>query len=133
MKTASLLLLRVATGLLMVVWGVDKLINPAHGAAVAERFYLGVLATESMMPVLGSLQIVLGLLVVAGLLRRFAYPALALITGATLLGVWRSILDPLGIVLARTNLLFYPSIIVFAGVLVLMAFRQDDAWALDRR
>jgi putative oxidoreductase len=133
MKTASLLLLRVATGLLMVTWGVDKLINPAHGAAVAERFYLGVLASESVMPVLGSLQIVLGLLVVAGLLRRFAYPALALITGATLLGVWRSILDPLGIVLERTNLLFYPSIIVFAGVLVLMAFRQDDVWALDRR
>ena len=133
MKTASLLLLRVATGLLMVVWGVDKLINPAHGAAVAERFYLGILAIESVMPVLGSLQIVLGLLVVAGLARRFAYPALAMITGATLLGVWRSILDPLGIVFERTNLLFYPSVIVFAGVLVLMAFRQDDVWALDRR
>ena len=61
------------------------------------------------------------------------YAALLAITGATLLAVWKSVVDPLGLVFAGAQLLFHPSLIVFAAALVLWAFRDDDATALDAR
>ena len=132
-KVYALLFLRVSLGLLMVVWGADKLANPAHGLAVAERFYLGVGASAALMPALGVAQIALGALVIAGALRRVAYPVLLAVTGITLLGVWRSVLDPWGWALEGTNALFFPSLIVFAGALVLQAFRAEDRLVLARR
>lgn len=58
---------------------------------------------------------------------------LAAITGLTLIGVWRSIVDPWGWYLDGTNALFFPSLIVFAATLVLLAFRDEDRLALDGR
>ena len=132
-RAIALLALRASIGLLMVVWGADKLANPAHGIGVAEHFYFGLPLAAAVMPVLGGAQIALGLLVIAGVLRRAAYPALAAVTGVTLLGVWRSVVDPWGWFLQGTNALFFPSLIIFAGVLVLLAFRDDDRWVLGRR
>jgi uncharacterized membrane protein YphA (DoxX/SURF4 family) len=132
-QALSLLALRASLGLLMVVWGADKLANPAHGVRVAESFYFGLFGAAALMPVLGALQIALGVAVVVGLLRRFTYPALLVVTGLTLVGVWRSVLDPWGWVLEGTNALFFPSVIVFAGALVVYAFRDADVLALDGR
>ncbi len=117
----------------MVVWGLDKIVNPAHGTGVAERFYFGLFASESIMPALGVAQVGLGLALALGWIRRFTLPVLAAITGTTLIGVWRSVIDPLGLFLERTNLLFFPSLIIFAGVLVLFAFRDDDTLRVGRR
>jgi len=69
----------------------------------------------------------------AGAFRRFTYPALLIITGSTLLGVWRSIIDPWGWYLEGSNVLFFPSLIIFAAALVLYGFRVEDALAVDRR
>ena len=131
-KAAALLALRVALGWLMLVWGADKFANPAHGVAVADRFYFGLLGAPSLMPLLGGLLIALGALVIGGVLRRAAYPALLLVAGITLVGVWRSVLDPWGWYLERTNALFFPSLIVFAGALALHAFRDEDRLVLGR-
>lgn len=133
LQSLTLLALRASLGLLMVVWGADKLANPAHGLRVSERFYFGLFGAAALMPVLGGLQIALGVAIVAGLLRRFTYPALLAITGLTLVGVWRSVLDPWGWVLEGTNALFFPSLIVFAGALVVHAFREADVLAVDAR
>lgn len=132
-KIYALLFLRLSLGLLMLVWGVDKLANPSHGMAVADGFYFGLFGTRALMPVLGIAQIILGLLVILGLARRYVYIALAAVTGVTLIGVWRSVLDPWGWYLGRTNALFFPSLIIFAGVLVLLAFRDEDQLVLGRR
>lgn len=131
-QAISLLTLRVSLGALMLVWGLDKFANPDHGVAVAGRFYFGLLDSAAMMPVLGALQIALGLLVVVGLARRYAYPVLAAVTGMTLIGVWRSIVDPWGWIFEGTNALFFPSLIIFAGVLVLIAFRDADTLQVER-
>ncbi|HXG55021.1 MAG TPA: DoxX family membrane protein [Vicinamibacterales bacterium] len=131
-KVYALLFLRLSLGLLMLVWGVDKLANPTHGMAVAEGFYFGLLGARALMPVLGIAQLGLGLLVILGLARRYVYIALAAVTGVTLIGVWRSVLNPWGWYLGRTNALFFPSLIIFAGVLVLLAFRDEDQLVLWR-
>jgi uncharacterized membrane protein YphA (DoxX/SURF4 family) len=132
MKPRSLLVLRVSLGLLMVFWGLDKLVNVEHGMAVSRGFYLGLFSVPVLLQGFGVLQVLIGLLIVAGLARRFVYPALLAITAATALGVWKSIIDPWGWYLEGSNVLFYPSLIIFAASLVLWAFRDEDTLALDR-
>ncbi|MDZ7630803.1 MAG: DoxX family membrane protein [Gemmatimonadaceae bacterium] len=126
MKRFALLLLRISLGGLMLYWGIDKLVNVKHGVTVAEKFYGGLSVATTPMQVFGVLQIALGVLIVLGLLRRVAYPALLLVTGTTLLAVWKSIVDPFKLLLDGGNLIFYPSLIIFAGALVLLAFQDED-------
>lgn len=114
------LLLRVSIGYLLIIWGADKLVNPAHGLAVSNRFYFGLFSAPWLMTAFGIAQTILGALVVAGRWRRFTYPAVAIVTGTTLIGVWRSIVDPWGWYLTGSNVLFYPSLIIFAGALLLL-------------
>jgi putative oxidoreductase len=133
MQRNSLLLLRVSLGGLMVYWGVDKLLNVSHGVGVAEKFYGGVSVATTVMQAFGVAQLLLGVVIVLGLLRRVAYPLLLLVTGTTLLAVWKSIVDPFKLMMPGGNLIFYPSLIIFAGALVLLAFREQDALALDAR
>ncbi|MDP9349448.1 MAG: DoxX family protein [Gemmatimonadota bacterium] len=133
MKEKSLLFLRVSLGLLLVIWGLDKLVNVKHGLEVSEAFYFGAFSLPALLQAFGVVQIVAGLLVVLGLARRFVYPFLLAVAGVTALGVWKSIVDPWGWMLEGTTVLFYPSLIILAGSLVLWAFREEDTLSLDRR
>jgi putative oxidoreductase len=47
--------------------------------------------------------------------------------------VFKSVVDPWGWVLTGTNALFYPSLIIFAASLLLIAFREEDTRVLDKR
>ena len=133
MKTRSLLLLRVSLGLLMLIWGVDKLVNVRHGLTVSEHFYFGAFNSATLLKVFGVAQMALGVLILLGVARRVAYPALLAITGVTLLGVWRSVVDPWEWWLEGANVLFYPSLIIFAASLVLWAFMDDDRLVVARQ
>jgi len=120
MSTFPRVFLRLSLGYLLVIWGVDKLVNPAHGLAVSSRFYFGLFSLPWLMTAFGVAQVTLGALVMAGLWKRYTYPAVVAITGMTVIGVWRSILDPWGWWLTGSNALFYPSLIIFAAALVLL-------------
>ena len=133
MKRWGLLLLRVSTGWLLVMWGLDKLVNVEHGQRVAESFYLGLGSQAVVLNVLGVLEVILGLLVVAGFLRKWAYPVAFVVLLITALAVWRSILDPWGWFLEGSQVLFYPSLIVFAGSMVLWGTMDEDEMTLDAR
>ncbi|GAA5525883.1 hypothetical protein Maes01_02456 [Microbulbifer aestuariivivens] len=133
MRAYTLLLLRVSLGLLLVIWGVDKLVDSNDALAISQRFYREAFSNPLGWHILGALQALLGAAVVVGLWRKFTYPLQALVNGASLLGVWESILDPWGWVLQEGNMLFFPSLIIFAACLVLWAFQADDRMCLDRR
>lgn len=133
MKRWGLLLLRVTTGWLLVMWGLDKLFNVEHGQAVAETFYLGIGSQAAVLNVLGVLQIVLGALVVLGLWRRRAYPVAFVVLLITALGVWKSIIDPWGWFLDGSQVLFYPSAIIAAGALLLWGTIDEDEMTLDAK
>jgi len=129
-RLVALSLLRVSLGLLMVWWGLDKLVNVEHGLVVSAHFYAGLFSSAALLQAFGVGQTALGVLVILGMFRRATYPALGVITASTLVGVWRSIVDPWGWFLQGANALFYPSVIIFAGVLVLMAFADEDRWVV---
>ncbi len=133
-KSASLLALRVGTGLLLVLWGGLRLMKPAAGPGLAEKYYSGFMGMQTIQIAFGAAEVLVGLLVVAGLFRRVAYPlqALVLVLGAAVL--WRYLLDPMGLYLLdreTSQILFFPSITLAAASLVLLAFRGDDCWSLD--
>ncbi len=133
MKHWSLLALRLTIGALLVWWGLDKLVQVDHGVQVAQHFYFGVGASRAFLLAFGVFETALGLLVMLGWGRRWAYPPLLLVTGVTLVGVWQSVVDPWGWIFEESNALFYPSAIIFAGSLVLFAFRDTDMLALDAK
>ncbi len=136
MKAYSLLFLRVSTGLLLVLWGVVRLAAPDQGAGVSEKYYAGVGAAGGIQLGWGTALVVIGLLCILGLFRRYSYPAQAvvLVTGAV--SIWKYLLDPFGVWLltpATSQILFFPSLALAAATLVLIAFRADDRIALDNR
>ncbi|MHA2937321.1 DoxX family membrane protein [Vibrio sp. RC27] len=133
MKNVSLLLLRVSLGWLMVIWGADKVFNIEHSLIVANKFYFGLFTSTSIVPVLGVLQILIGLCIVVGFARKWTFPVLAVLNAGSLMAVFKSVLDPWGWFLAGTNALFYPSIIIFAASLLLIALQEEDAWVLDKQ
>lgn len=133
MKIWTLLLLRVSLGWLLVIWGADKVFNVEHGMAVANKFYFGFLAAESAMRVAGALQMLVGLAVVAGFARRLVYPLQVLLNSASLLAVMQSVIDPWSWVFEGSNALFYPSLIIFAASLLLIAYRDEDKLVLDKK
>jgi len=133
MKTLTLAFLRVSVGLLVLYWGLDKIVDVQHAVAISDRFYLGAFSHPALLVAWGVVQTTVGALMVVGFLRRWVYPLVILINGVSLLAVWRSILDPWGWVLEGTNALFFPSLIIFAASLLLWAFRDEEGYVLDRR
>jgi putative oxidoreductase len=134
LKAGSLLTLRVGTGLLLILWGALRLIAPEAGPGLADKYYSGLLNMRTVQMLFGGAEVIVGLLVVAGLMRRIAYPAQALILIPGALMIWRYLLDPMGAWLMSredSQILFFPSITVAAATLVLIAFRADDRWSLD--
>ncbi|MEO0881544.1 MAG: hypothetical protein AAFY34_02315 [Pseudomonadota bacterium] len=136
MKAWSLLFLRVSTGLLLVLWGVIKLGAPDRAISVSDRYYAGLISGEGIQVALGGAEILLGVLVCAGFLRRIVYPLQALVLFLGVAFIWNHILDPLGLWLVDEDsrrTLFFPSLGMFAATLIMLAFKDDDALALDRR
>lgn len=132
-KSFAILSLRVSIALLVLLWGVDKIVDPDHAIRISENFYRGLLSLPALMPVLGVAQVAVALLAMAGLFRVWVDPVILLINVGSMLGVWRSIIDPWGWVLEGTNVLFYPSLIITAGCLVLIAFQDQETLVLDAR
>ena len=135
-KAASLLLLRVGTGLLLMLWGALRVMSPTAGPGLANKYYGGLLDPQGLQIGFGVAEIAIGLLVVFGLFRRIAYALQALILVPGALMLWRYLLDPMGVYLLdkeSSQILFFPSITIAAATLVLLAFRDEDRWSLDHK
>ena len=127
----SLLIMRIGTGALLVVWGLVRVVGGA-GTGLAEKYYGGVGAQDVVQLAYGYAEIVLGLLVVLGLLRKYALVGSAIILVGGAIPICRHFLDPFGKYLHEdANILFFPSITVAGAALALIALRELDALALD--
>jgi putative oxidoreductase len=136
MKAWSLLLMRVSTGLLCMIWGLIRVGDPAIGAQVNGKYYGGILSGAATQYIWGGFLLLVGLLTILGLLRRYVYPAQAAILCMGALAIWKYLIDPLGLWLLdreSAQVLFFPSLGIAAATLVLIAFREDDRIALDTR
>ncbi len=120
----------------MVVWGLIKIQAPQAAIGVSDKYYAGTLSGDWMQMPLGALQVAVGVLVLLGIFRRIVYPiqAVWLVLGAVV--IWQYILDPFGVFLFENaddaQVLFFPSFTVAIAAIVLLVYRDDDGWSLDR-
>ena len=133
MKALTLLLLRLTTGLLLVIWGMIKIAASDAAIGVSDKYYGGLLSAETLQLPLGAAQVLLGLLVILGLFRTIVYPLQAIVLFLGTAAIWKYIADPLGLYLLTEEtrqVLFFPSSTVFIASLVLLVFREYDTLAL---
>jgi uncharacterized membrane protein YphA (DoxX/SURF4 family) len=134
-KSISLLILRITLAGLIFWWGLVKGLNIGVGQAVSDKYYGSTFTMDALLIGFGWFQVVLAVVIILGPLRRFTLPIALVINGFVAAAVWQSIIDPFWLWMGgekpeTVNALFYPSIIVVAGLLVLMAFRREDRIAL---
>lgn len=136
LKQFSLTFLRIAMGLLLIIWGFIRVGAPEAGMGVSTKYYGGIGAATGIQYAWGGALLIIGILVVLGLFRRYSLAAQAVVLCFGALSISKYLLDPLGLwLLSRedSQVLFFPSLAMAAASLLLVAMRDDDKWALDTR
>ncbi|MCR9179561.1 MAG: hypothetical protein NXH71_04930 [Erythrobacteraceae bacterium] len=129
----ALLIMRIGTGMLLVLWGGVRLLKDGMGPNLANKYYGGMGADSTLQLGFAGFEVALGLLVVLGLFRQYTLIGSAIILVGGALPIWRHFLDPYGLYLHEdANLLFFPSLTVAGAALALIALRDLDTLALDR-
>ncbi|WP_133471733.1 DoxX family membrane protein [Paraglaciecola marina] len=134
MQAISLLLLRVSTGLYLIFWGTVKLAATDKANAVSDKYYNGLLSGDLINLGLGSLQVIIGALVVIGLFRRISYYGQLVWYVMGLLPILPYIIDPFGKYIADSaKLTFFPSTTLLFASLVLIVFKEYDSYSVDAK
>lgn len=122
----ALFTLRLGVFIVMLMWTLDKFVNPQHTAAVFDSFYgLGNIGPGLFM-LIGALQLVLVLAFVAGFRKRLTYGAVFLLHAVSTLSSWQQYLD------GFNNLLFFAAWPMLAACYALYILRDmDTRWTLD--
>lgn len=124
--TWSLLLLRLGVFLVMLMWTLDKFVQPEHSAKVFEGFYgLGGFSTE-IFYLLGALELLLILAFVTGSWKRISYGLVMILHGVSTLSSYAQYFDPFN------NLLFFAAWPMLAACVALYLLRDSDTrWTLE--
>ena len=116
----ALLTLRLGVFIVMIMWTLDKFVQPEHTAGVFANFYgLGGLGPSIFM-VLGILQLILVLAFLFGIAKRFSYGLVFLLHGISTLSSYAQYLD------AFNNLLFFAAWPMLAACFTLYYLRDQD-------
>jgi hypothetical protein len=122
----SLLLLRIGVFIVMLVWTLDKFVQPDHAGLVYENFYgIGGLGAGAFIAI-GIAELLLVCAFAAGYGKRFTYGAVLVIHAISTLSSWRQYLAPF------EHLLFFAAWPMLAACIVLYYLRDlDTRWTLD--
>lgn len=121
------LLLRLSVFLVMLMWTMDKLLNPGHATQVYTHFYGIAGLGPGVFYVIGAAELLLLLGFVVGLQKRFTYGAVLVLHAMSTLSAFRQYLDPL------SNLLFFAAWPMLAACFTLYMLRSlDTRWVIGR-
>ncbi|KGM06290.1 hypothetical protein LP43_2164 [Methylophaga thiooxydans] len=116
----SLFLLRVGVFIVMLMWTLDKLINPAHSGKVFENFYGAVGWTETVFLFIGIFELLLILAFVMGLWKRLTYGLVLLLHTISTLSALSLYMEPF------KHLLFFAAWPMLAACITLYLLRNED-------
>ncbi|MGB5787915.1 MAG: hypothetical protein WBH48_00010 [Pseudoalteromonas nigrifaciens] len=116
----SLLSLRVGVFIVMIMWTLDKFVNPAHSAGIFEKFYGISGSTDIVAYVLGALQLVLVLAFLAGIKKRLTYGIIFVMHGLSTLSSYNQYID------GFNHLLFFTAWPMWAACFALYLLRDQD-------
>lgn len=116
----SLFLLRLSIFIVMLFWTLDKFLNPAHAAKVFTHFYQLPNADQTILFIIGGLQIIVILAFLAGIFKKYTYGLILMMHTISTFSSYKQYLDP------WPHLLFFAAWPMLAGCLMLFLFREED-------
>jgi uncharacterized membrane protein YphA (DoxX/SURF4 family) len=134
MKAISLLLLRLSTGIYLMLWGFMKLGAKDKAVSLSDKYYDGLLSGDIVNYSVGAAEMLIGVLVVLGLFRGVAYLGQLAFYFVGAAAIITDLIDPFGLYLAESaHLTFFPSWTLLFASLVMVAFKSDDTMSLDAK
>ncbi len=118
----SLLLLRLSVFFVMLIWTVDKFVNPAHGIAVYEHFYFISGMDATAMKIIGAAELLVLLAFLAGWQKTWTYGAVLVWHSMSTLSSFKQYLAPF----EGPNLLFFAAWPMLAACITLFLMRDQD-------
>ncbi len=124
--SVALLLLRLSVFLVMLMWTLDKFINPDHAAAVYQNFYLISGLSNQVFYLIGAIQLIIILGFVAGFQKRWTYLLVLFFHAVSTFSSFPKYLAPFD------NLLFFAAWPMLAACFTLYYLRDmDTLWTVD--
>ena len=120
----SLFFMRISIFVVMLMWTLDKFINPGHSAKVFEKFYFIAGLESTVMAIIGLLELLILTGFVLGLYKRFCYGTVLVIHTVSTVASFQQYLSPF----EGPHLLFFAAWPMLAGCLMLYLLREDDSW-----
>lgn len=118
----SLFLIRVSVFGVMLLWTIDKFINPAHASQVYEHFYFIAGLEHEVMYVLGALELMVLIAFLIGFEQTWSYGMVMIFHAVSTLASWKIYLDPFG----APNILFFTAWPMLAACITLFLMRRHD-------
>ena len=116
----ALLSLRLGVFIVLIMWVLDKFVNPAHSAIILKVFYGIAETNNSIIYIIGGLQLLLILAFVTGIKKRFTYGLVFLMHAVSTILSYERYIDGLN------NLLFFAAWPMLAACFVLYILREED-------
>lgn len=116
----SLLALRLGVFVVMLMWTLDKFVNPAHAGKVFDKFYGIDWLSYNLSYIVGVFELLLILAFVVGLARRWTYGGVLLIHAISTFSSYKQYMAPFD------NLLFFAAWPMLAACLALYWLRDWD-------
>jgi len=123
-RTATaLLMLRLSVFAVMLVWTLDKFINPVHSGRVYQHFYLIPDPGKTVLMVIGAAELLLLAAFVTGWQKRWSYGAVFALHAVSTLSSYPQYLSPFQ---HSGNLLFFAAWPMLAACFSLYYLRDLD-------
>ena len=117
-----LFFLRISVALVLIMWTIDKFVNPAHAIKVFQHFYFAPELGVQIMTAIAVAELVLIVLFVMGRFKNITYLAVLIIHAVSTLTPMMVYLDPF----KGSNLLFFAAWPMLAACYALYVLRDED-------
>ncbi|MFB6355836.1 MAG: hypothetical protein ABEJ65_04905 [bacterium] len=122
----ALVWLRYGVFLVMLMWTLDKFVNPGHASGVFSTFYGISLPSNSILYGLATIELFIILGFVLGIYKTWTYGMVLVLHGISTFSSYAQYLSPF------ENLLFFAAWPMLAACYVLFVLRDlDNQWILD--
>lgn len=118
-----LLAMRLTTAVFMLVWAVDKILNPKSAQGVFATFYFWKDAPANLLMMFGIAQTIIILAFAVGAFRFWTYGAILLMHLVSTLASHSRLIPPYGPGASKT---FWAAVPVLAGIATLFILRNRD-------
>lgn len=122
---ASLLILRLSVALVMLIWTIDKFVQPQHGAGVLAHFYGIAGLGNAPIYVIAVAELILIALFALGLFKTWTYGLVLILHAASTLVAYHQYFHAF----EGVNLLFFAAWPMLGACVALFLLRDEDTLA----